>query len=135
MGSQWRDLGVRLRQEWVPFESAPAQADAEATGLGSGWFADYPDPLGMLAPFLATTSDYLGRDDEVMSLLGRAGSVRSQDERLRLCREADRLLVAERAWLVPMVYPTWFLVHRRWLEGFWLHPMGLASLGDVVVRR
>ena len=132
--SQWRDLGVHVRLDWVPFESVGSEADADATMCSWGWVTDYPDPLGMLVPFLAS-SPYIARDDEVMSLLERARAARSRDERLRLCREADRRLVAEQAFVVPATYNTWFLLHRPWLDGFWVHPMGMAPLDGVVVRR
>jgi hypothetical protein len=44
-------------------------------------------------------------------------------------------LVAERVWVVPAFYDRWEILHRRYVEGLWAHPMGIGPLEDVVVRR
>src|SRR5439155_3288996 len=68
--SQWRELGVRLRQEWVPFERIPEEAQKDNTVWSWGWASDYPEPQGMLETFL-TTQPVPG-DDESSALLDRA---------------------------------------------------------------
>jgi ABC-type transport system substrate-binding protein/class 3 adenylate cyclase len=131
--SQWREVNLRVEQVFVPHKDVYSEADADATFLHWAWVSDFPDPYGMLAPFLATNTS-LGHDTEVMSLLDRAGAVRSRDERLRLCRAMDRRLVEE-AWVIPTVYDRWPVIHRPWLEGVWGTSMVLGPLNDVVVRR
>jgi ABC-type transport system substrate-binding protein len=98
-----------------------------------GWNADYPDPDGMLGTFLEKMGPTAGHPE--MDLVARARASRSRDERLRLYREIDRALVAERVEVVPVDYDAWFLVHRPWIEGLWATPTQLGSLEEVVVRR
>jgi oligopeptide transport system substrate-binding protein len=132
--SQWNELGVRIRQEWIASEllSAPA---AERPHLWEwGWSADYPDPDGMLGTFLEMSGPST-TDPELKLLVARARSLRSRDERLGLYREVDRRLVAGHVEVVPLVYDAWFLVHRPWLHGLWVTPTQLGTLEQVVVRR
>jgi ABC-type oligopeptide transport system substrate-binding subunit len=75
------------------------------------------------------------RDPKLKRFIADARSARSKDERLRLYREADRRLVAEGVFAVPVYYDAWHLVHRPWLEGLWATPTQLGSLEQVVVRR
>jgi ABC-type transport system substrate-binding protein len=131
---QWRELGVRLTQEWVPFDRIYAEAGAEGSFLEWGWVSDYPDPDGFLGPLLEQNFSPVPTDAETSQLLELGRSSRSRDERLRLYRELDRYLVAERTWLVPTVYDAWQILRRPWVEGVWGTPFGLGTLGDVVVQ-
>jgi hypothetical protein len=36
---------------------------------------------------------------------------------------------------VPTIYDTWYVAHRPWVDGIWGHPLGIAPVSDVVVRR
>jgi oligopeptide transport system substrate-binding protein len=130
---QWRELGVRVRQEWVPAAALASEANADDTFWEWGWGTDYPDPHGMLASFLE--SQPVGHDDERARLVGLARSLRSRDDRLQLYRDADRRLVVEQAWVVPTIYDKWHLLHRPWLQGLWTSPLGISTMDEVVVRR
>jgi oligopeptide transport system substrate-binding protein len=130
---QWRELGVRLRQEWVPFDDVPSEVQADNTFWEWGWVSDYPEPEGMLQTFLDTQP--VLRDDVLLSLCDQARTPRSRDARLELYRAADKLLVAELVSLVPLSYSIWHILHRPHVHGMWAHPMGTGTLDDVVVRR
>jgi ABC-type transport system substrate-binding protein/class 3 adenylate cyclase len=125
--AQWKELGVRVRQEHVD-EIAKLHSFWR-----SGWLPDYPDPDGMLRPFLETYP--VPRDEELSALLEQARSVRSRDARLELYRRIDRRLVAECAWVVPTIYGASHLLHRPHVEGIWAHDKGIGVLDEVVVRR
>ena len=131
--SQWRELGVRVRQEWVGFDDLRAEVEVGPSFWIWGWVSDYPDPDGMLGTFVASMP--IAPDDELSSLLERARSLRARDERLDLYREADHRLVAESVSVVPTIYDSWFVVHRAHVEGMWTHPMGVGPLDEVIVRR
>jgi len=131
---QWQTLGVRLRQEWAPFDRLYAEADVEASFWEWGWVSDYPDPHGFIGTLIEQQLAPMPRDPELSRLLERGRSSQSRDERLELYREIDRRVVADQTWLVPTMYDTWLLFRRPWVEGLWGTPMGLGTLGDVVVR-
>ena len=131
--SQWRELGVRIRQEWVGFDELRAEVEVGPSFWSWGWVSDYPDPDGMLGTFLASMP--VTQDGELSKLLQQARSLRARDERLELYREADRRLVAESVRVVPTVYDNWFVVHRPHVQGMWTHPMGLSGIDEVIVRR
>jgi ABC-type transport system substrate-binding protein/class 3 adenylate cyclase len=130
--AQWRELGVRVRQEWVPGPELVSAIPEDLSFWEWGWGSDYPDPHGMLANFVAFQP--VGPDDERARLISRARSLRSRDERLQLYRDADRLLVAEHTWVVPTTYDHALLLHRPWVQGLWASPIGISTLDEVVVR-
>lgn len=130
---QWRELGVRLRQVWVPASELVSSSREHLSFWDWGWGSDYPDPHGMLANFVEFQP--IGPDDERARLISRARSLRSRDERLQLYRDADRLLVAERTWVVPTTYQQSFLLHRPWVHGLWASPIAISTLDEVIVRR
>ena len=98
-----------------------------------GWSSDYPDPDGLLSTFLVAQASVA--PDEVTSLVARARASHDRDARLELFRQADRMLVAEQAWVVPVIYDGFAVLHRPNVEGFWANPMGMAPFDEVVVHR
>ncbi|MFL6006988.1 MAG: ABC transporter substrate-binding protein [Gaiellaceae bacterium] len=130
---QWRDLGVRFRQEAVTFEDYRTEVQKPGAIANWGWASDYPDPDGLLSTFLAAQAAVA--PDEVTALVARARASHDRDARLELFREADRILVAEQTWVVPVLYDGFAVLHRRNLEGLWSNPMGMAPLDGVFVDR
>ena len=98
-----------------------------------GWNADYLDPHSILSGLLDATPA-LAHDERVTSLLEQANSVTDPDERWRLYREADRLLVDETVAAVPLVYMSNRIIHRRWVEGIDISLLGVTPCDRVVVR-
>jgi ABC-type transport system substrate-binding protein len=130
---QWRDLGVRLQQVPARFEDFRTEVEKPGSIANWGWSSDYPDPEGMLSTYLAAQA--VVAPDEVSTLVARARASQDRDARLDLFREADRLLVAEQTWIVPVIYDAFAVLHRNDVKGFWPTPMGMSSLDDVVVDR
>lgn len=130
---QWRELGVRLRQEWVPFEQVQAELSRDASFWDWGWVSDYPDPHGVIGILVAQQLFPVQDSEDVRGLLDKARTLRSRDDRLQLYRDADRKLVAEEVRIVPTFYDSWYVLHRPWVRGLWAHPLGMGPLDDVVV--
>jgi ABC-type transport system substrate-binding protein len=131
--SQWGDLGVRLRQEWLVWaDSGNFGRLAEADLFEWAWDADYPDPDGMLGALLDVQP--VTRDAETERLVARARSLRARDERIALYREADRRLVADQVRIVPVDYSFRHVFHRPWLEGCWASPVAVSPLNDILAR-
>jgi ABC-type transport system substrate-binding protein/class 3 adenylate cyclase len=131
---QWSELGVRLRQEWVPLDQLPAQVSRDDSFWEWGWVSDYPDPHGVLGTLHEQSMLPTPYDKEIENLLERAQKLRRRDERLRLYREIDHKLVAEQVWLVPTSYGKWHVLHRPRVRGLWAHPLGVGPLNDVIVK-
>ena len=131
--SQWRELGVRVRQEWVVFDELWAEVGVGPSFWVHGWASDYPDPESMLGTFVESTP--ITPDGELSRLFEQARSLRARDERLNVYREADRRLVAESVRVVPTIYGGGFVIHRPHVEGMWTHSMGIGPLDEVVVHR
>jgi oligopeptide transport system substrate-binding protein len=131
---QWSRLGLAVGTKAVAFHDLEeAVFGGAAAAWLWAWIADLPDPHGMLDSFLETTPVY--RDAEILDCLTRARSVPDQDERMRLYRDAERLLIAERAAFVPVAYLREAVVRQPWIEGLWATPLSKASLDEVLVRR
>ena len=99
------------------------------------WVADYPDPEGFLDALLAANPE-IHRDEELRELLDRARASKTQTERWRLYREADRRLVRELASIVPLSHADNWVCARRWVEGVRPDPLRpLPLLDQLNVRR
>src|SRR5262249_9314898 len=117
----WEALGAPVRLE-VPELRRMADVTREHAHVWSwGWMADFPDPDAFLRTFLAETPVYHG--PEVDALLDRVVNIYAQEERLRIYREVDRLLVAEHVSLMPTHYDLTLLVSRPWIRGHVAHPL------------
>ena len=98
-----------------------------------GWGADYPDPDSFLR-----TSYPLYRckwHDEVYQRLVRdARKITDQEERMKLYRQAEKILIEE-APLLPLAYARHNLLVKPWIKK---HPLtGLANQfwKDVIIER
>ncbi|HVG89492.1 MAG: ABC transporter substrate-binding protein [Gaiellales bacterium] len=99
----------------------------------SSWVADFPDPDGFFRGLLDKET-FLGQDDEeLQELMTKARSSRDRDERLELYGKIDRLLVADRALLVPVGYKRLVILSRPWVSGLWATPLMPACLAETLV--
>jgi hypothetical protein len=69
----------------------------------------------------------------VEDLLERARCSQVQSERMRLFHELDRLWVAERVAVVPLLYSRSTLLRRPWVEGAWANAQWGVALDTAVV--
>jgi ABC-type oligopeptide transport system substrate-binding subunit/class 3 adenylate cyclase len=131
---QWALLGARVRA--VPgkkhhlLEPSAATAQLRVTG----WWADYPDPDGFFRGLLRYEAS-LRDDEEVCELAREARSLHDPRTRMRLYNDLDRLIVAERALLLPVAYGRSMLVRRPWVENVWANSMSGAHFDEVTVTR
>jgi ABC-type oligopeptide transport system substrate-binding subunit len=125
---QWQDIlkvGVELRP--LEFSRSPHNPTSHC-GI-FGFVGDYPDPDTFLRQLLGfhtwLTPDALGA--QYMQLVEDAVQVRNRVRRMAMYREADRILVAERALVIPLDYglKLWWQVLRPWVKG--LEPMPTVS--------
>ncbi|HEV3407502.1 MAG TPA: peptide ABC transporter substrate-binding protein, partial [Gaiellaceae bacterium] len=128
---QWQALGARVRPLASPAPLNPGDL-AEVHCCFSGWTADYPDPDGFFRGLFEVAWPFY-RDEGIDEMLSRARSVTDQSERMRLYHEVDRIWVAERAAILPVLYPRRMLLRRPSVHGLWANPLKPAQLEQVVV--
>jgi oligopeptide transport system substrate-binding protein len=128
---QLEAVGIRVETEVASGPVGPRQAQGYDLFV-TGWTADYPDPEGLFQGFFTDEWPFY-RDEEVEDLLERARCSRVQSERMRLFHELDRLWVAQRAAVVPLLYSRSKLLRRPWVEGAWANVLWGVALDTAVV--
>jgi ABC-type transport system substrate-binding protein/class 3 adenylate cyclase len=99
------------------------------------WGHEFPDPAGgFLEPLLRWGGTLLYRDEWLEQLLNRATAVRDRDERLRMCREFERIWIGEHAAVVPLAYNDRKVLRRPWLTGMWANAIAKSTFAEAVVR-
>ncbi len=126
------EVGLRLRLRPVDratFLAARAQGRL-AVHLGN-WWAEFADPDNFLYPLFHSTQSarYSGgyARPEVDRLLERARRAADPDERIRLYREAERIIVAEDVAALPLWHLHQYAMVQPWVHGYAHHPTGLAA--------
>jgi ABC-type transport system substrate-binding protein len=130
---QLAEVGIRTRVVRLPFELADPVGSVDAW-LWS-WVADFPDPGGVVDPFLEQYQWRIYRDARIEALLKQARSLVDRDERLKIYREVERLWIGEQAALVPLQYDRRTSRIRPWIHGFWQNALVTSTFAEVVVRR
>ena len=100
----------------------------------SAWWADYPDPDGFLRGMFSLWPT-LRADDELQELVAEARSLRDRATRMRAYNTIDRIVVSERAYLLPISYGRAMILRRPWVENVWANSMSSVHFDQVEVRR
>jgi ABC-type oligopeptide transport system substrate-binding subunit len=135
----WADtLGVRVRPVGVTWAEFVRRRDSDPAGIAvSGWSADYPDPDNMLrVPFHSTEglNSIRCSHREFDSLTTRAAATPDRRERIELYQQADRILVADEAAVMPLGYSRGPQLVQPYVH-MPLAPPWLLRLKHVVVER
>jgi oligopeptide transport system substrate-binding protein len=135
----WRDvLGVRVDVREVSVEEALAAGTMTdlAPIYVTGWLPGYADPEYFLRLLFHSDSrtneggfSYAPFDE----LIERARQERSDRERLRLYHEADRMAVADRVAVIPILYGRSMAFVKPWVEGWWEFGKSSANFADLRV--
>jgi oligopeptide transport system substrate-binding protein len=125
--SSWVEiLGIETSWEILEFGAYFEKIAKEPVQVfGAAWIADYPDPDSFLRTnnLLRLTN---WQNEVFENCIESARHASDQDERMRLYRQADRLLVEE-AIIVPLSYFQDHILVKTWLRRFpvspqrWLH--------------
>lgn len=108
--NSWREhlgVDVQIIADLPPEETASKIAEGSAHISLDGWEMDYPDPDGILRLCFYSTSpfNYFGwRHQQFDQWVEQAASLTKPSERFQLYHQADNLLVAEEAAIVPLYY-------------------------------
>ncbi len=131
-------LGVEVIHESVDWGEFLRRGDHDPAHLSlSGCSADYPDPDCMLRVVFHSTEGFnaLNWSNDRFDALVEAGArALDQTERIRLYREADRILVAEEAAVMPLGYAMGRYLSKPWVKMPKVAPH-MVRLKEVVLVR
>jgi ABC-type transport system substrate-binding protein/DNA-binding SARP family transcriptional activator len=130
----WASLGIDVHPLFVSLADFMEGVPEQCQLWYWPFFADYPDPDGMLTRLLHVYPS-LYRDAEIEASLRRARSLQDRDARMQLYRDAERIWIAERAAVLPVAYLRNRILRRPWVEGFWTSPILPATFDHVVLDR
>ncbi len=127
----------------VPVEARPwsmGQLIARPTELApiyfTGWLPGYADPeyfLRLLFQSDSRTNEGGFASAAFDELIERARQERSDRGRLELFHEADRMAVADRVAVIPLVYGRSLAIVKPWVHGWWEFGKSSASFADLIV--
>jgi oligopeptide transport system substrate-binding protein len=121
--------------EWPAFLERLGRDPAHLTLIG--WSADYPDPDCLLRVLFHSTegnNDPRWRNARFDALVEEAARVADQNRRLELYGEADRILVAEEAVVMPLGYAQGRILAKPWVTIPRVPPV-LMRLKSIVLQR
>jgi oligopeptide transport system substrate-binding protein len=133
--AQWREnLGVEIAWETIDWAAFLDRLGKEPPHLFNAmWSADYPDPDNFLRVGYART--WAGwRNETYDRLVEKARRVADQEERMKLYRHAERILVEE-APILPLAYERDHLLVKPWVKRYPTSGIKTAFWKDVVIEQ
>ena len=129
----WENLGVEIPCKIVRFAESENRRRRERPHISiSAWQADYPDPDNFLR--VGFQSAATGWQCEAYDkLVEKARHVMDQEERLKLYRQADRILV-EQAPVMPFAHAWWGLLVKPWVRRYPTSPIRQWFWKDVIIE-
>jgi oligopeptide transport system substrate-binding protein len=134
--TQWREnLGVEIAWEELDWAKLSDRLRNKPPHLLiMGWTADYPDPDNFLRAGLLLIQMWTGWQNDVYEgLVEEARRIADQEERMRLYRQADRILIEE-AVIMPYWYGRRHLLVKPWVKRFSLSAIEGLFWKDVIIE-
>jgi ABC-type oligopeptide transport system substrate-binding subunit/class 3 adenylate cyclase len=132
--AQWQEkLGIEAAPQAVEFQAYVERiANDPPQAFVWGWVADYPDPDNFLR--VGNTGGYTRWQNEGYNeLVQKARQVPDQKERIRLYREADRILI-EGAAVMPLVYLRAHFLVKPWVIKYPASALRAFFWKDVIIE-
>jgi ABC-type oligopeptide transport system substrate-binding subunit/class 3 adenylate cyclase len=136
---QWREaLGVEIVLEETALGNLTDWKKENASHIlvMNGWQADYPDPDNIL--WKSDAIDQLKRlgwhDPAYDRLVEGASRTPDRVKRLAMYRQADRLLVAEQALVLPIFYFLGRELIKPWVKNFKENLLGMIYLHQLIIQ-
>ena len=137
--ARWaEELGLDVRVVTWTLESAPALGPLweVAPIYFTGWLPGYADPeyfLRLLFHSESKTNEGGFSYPPFDELIERARQERRDRERLELFHSADRMAVAERVAVIPLVYGRSLAIVKPWIRGWWEFGKSSSNFADLDV--
>jgi peptide/nickel transport system substrate-binding protein/oligopeptide transport system substrate-binding protein len=124
------DIGIKCRVKEVEFDNHLSSVESgDAAFFRMGWSVDYPDPDSFLYTLFHSSNIDKGYNftriqvEELDRLLDKARYETETQQRVKLYREAEKLIVEQAPW-VFMYFYTDHLLHQPEVKGINLVAMG-----------
>jgi ABC-type oligopeptide transport system substrate-binding subunit/class 3 adenylate cyclase len=141
MARQWgTDLGIEiLLEETDPWEISDWKRNRATSELViNGWTADYPDPDNFLGhtEALALLRLMGWQDPAFDQLIDEAARTPDRARRMAMYRQADRLLVADQALVLPLSYGEggWIYLIKPWVKNIPAGPFGMRGFQNLIME-
>jgi oligopeptide transport system substrate-binding protein len=137
--STWRSvlgIGVDVRPWTIREARLLTDPRTVAPVYFTGWLPGYADPeyyLRLLFHSDSRTNEGGFAHPPFDAVIEQARQERSDRARLELFHEADRMVVAERAAVIPIVYGRSLAIVKPWVRGWWEFGKSCSSFADLVV--
>ena len=138
--ASWKEvLGLEVgTRTWTLSETPTMPPPSELAPIYfTGWLPGYGDPeyfLRLLFQSDSRTNEGGFAWPAFDALIERARQERSDRGRLELFHEADRLAVADRVAVIPLVYGRSFSMVKPWVHGWWEFGKTSANFADLEIR-
>jgi ABC-type oligopeptide transport system substrate-binding subunit len=135
----WHDvMGLDVRVESWSLERALTLTNLReiAPVVFTGWLPGYADPeyfLRLLFQSDSRTNEGGFSFPPFDDLIERARLERSDRSRLELFHEADRMVVADRVALIPLVYGRSMAFVKPWIHGWWEFGKSSSAFASLLV--
>ena len=134
-----RNLGVVVDLDGVPFaESLQKRDQGEFDIARASWGADYPTVDSFLFPILSSTSednDARYSNPAVDALIQKVRSEKSEDERLKAAKEAEKIAIGQDQAVLPTFYRTQYRVYdSERFTGVQLDFFELATVATISLK-
>ncbi|HTL10995.1 MAG TPA: peptide ABC transporter substrate-binding protein [Bdellovibrionota bacterium] len=127
-------LGLRLKLEGLDWKSHVAALHTDAPQLYRfGWLAPFGDPSPLLQIFITDNPNNYGHfhDAEYDKVSRQAMELRRGAEREHLIQRAQRILIEEKAVIVPLYHYEQVFAVSAQLQGFRANPSGTVLFRDI----
>jgi oligopeptide transport system substrate-binding protein len=126
---QWQEnLGVEIKWGTLEYAALRNELNRDPPPMfHTGWLADYPDPDNFLRASLVRL-ETRWRNEDYERLVEEARRVMDQGERMKLYRQADRILVEDSA-IMPLTYHRHHILVKPWVSN-----LSIAMLGNPLWR-
>jgi oligopeptide transport system substrate-binding protein len=137
----WEEvLGVTILVEGIDWESYNDQIDAGLYGqlLNEGWCADYPDPENFLDVLFYSESAQnhaYYTNPAFDTLIEKARAEPDIEERLKIYREAEQILVGDAPLLILHHSASSYGVWKSYIKGYIPSPIGVPQHASMWVER
>jgi oligopeptide transport system substrate-binding protein len=133
--TQWaQNLGINITWKVMGFNDLCKLVTDKSTSIFHfGWVADYPDPDNFLRISLPL-DQYKWHHNVYQRLVTEARTITDQQVRLKLYRQADRILVEE-APILPLTYVRVILLVKPWIKKLQLTGLSHQFWKDIIIDR